>query len=161
MGVWAIYPGHMLFKLENRVIIMPFLRHCNGTFFIFTIIYFNAQRGRKENFYVSNHLFTREADLGSSDHAGKEQQHHLHDSGHLLPPEGSGREQRNRILFLLFQFISGRPPDQSRSKKVNRSDYHWRAGAASLHSSEREKPGETELRPQRGCQRLAVCTYDL
>ena len=41
------------------------------------------------------------------------------------------------------------------------SDYHWRAGAASLHSSEREKPGETELRPQRGCQRLAVCTYDL
>ena len=40
MGVWAIHPGHMLFKLENRVIIMPFLRHCNGTFFIFTIIYF-------------------------------------------------------------------------------------------------------------------------
>ena len=25
MGVWAIHPGHMLFKLENRVIIMPFL----------------------------------------------------------------------------------------------------------------------------------------
>ena len=24
MGVWAIHPGHMLFKLENRVIIMPF-----------------------------------------------------------------------------------------------------------------------------------------
>ena len=24
MGVWAILPGHMLFKLENRVIIMPF-----------------------------------------------------------------------------------------------------------------------------------------
>lgn len=46
-------------------------------------------------------------------------------------------------------------------KKVNRSDYHWRAGAASLHSSEREKPGETELRPQRGCQRVAVCTHDL
>ena len=24
MGIWAIHPGHMLFKLENRVIIMPF-----------------------------------------------------------------------------------------------------------------------------------------
>ena len=35
------------------------------------------------------------------------------------------------------------------------------AGAASLHSSEREKPWETELWPQRGCQRLAVCTHDL
>ena len=77
------------------------------------------------------------------------------------PQRGADGKQRDRILFLLFQFISGRPPDQSRSKKVNRSDYHWRAGAASLHSSEREKPGETELRPQRGCQRLAVCTYDL
>src|SRR5699024_2198237 len=124
-------------------------------------LFFNAHRGRKENFYVSNHLFTREADLGSSDHAGKEQQHHLHDSGHLLPPEGSGREQRNRILFLLFQFISGRPPDQSTSKKVNRSDDHWRAGAAPLHSAERENPGEAELRPQRGWQSLAVCTYHL
>src|SRR5699024_2125183 len=109
---------------------------------IFTIIYFNAQRGRKENFYVSNHLFTREANIGSSDHAGKEQQHDLYDSGHLLPPAGSRREQRNCILFLLFQFISGRPPDQSRCEKVNRPDYHWRAGTASLYSSEGEEPGK-------------------
>ena len=113
MGVWAILPGHMLFKLENRVIIMPFFYGTVMALFLFsTIIYFNAQRGRKENFYVSNHLFTREANNGSSDHAGKEQQHNLHDSGHLLPPAGSGREQRNRILFLLFQFISGGSPDE-------------------------------------------------
>ena len=38
---------------------------------------------------------------------GKEQQHDLYDSGHPLPPAGSGRKQGERILFLLFQFLSG------------------------------------------------------
>ena len=47
MGVWAIHPGHMLFKLENCVIIMPFLRHCNGTFFIFTIIFFTPEEAER------------------------------------------------------------------------------------------------------------------
>ena len=57
MGVWAIHPGHMLFKLENRVIIMPFLRHCNGTFFIFTIIYFLRPKRQKGEFLCQQSLF--------------------------------------------------------------------------------------------------------
>ena len=52
-------------------------------------------------------IFLPGGDLGSPDHAGKEQQHDLYDSGHPLPPAGSGRKQGERILFLLFQFLSG------------------------------------------------------
>ena len=42
-------------------------------------------------------------------------------------------------------------------KKINRPDHHWRSGTASLHSSEREKPGDAKCRPQCHRQRLAVC----
>ena len=98
----------------------------------------------------------------SSDHAGKERQHDLYDSGHLLPPALSRREQRNCIFIPAISIHFWQTADQSRSKKVNRSDYHWRAGAASLHSSEREKPGETELRPSVVVKewQFAPMTYD-
>ena len=47
-------------------------------------------------------------------------------------------------------------------KKVNRSDYHWRAGAASLHSSEREKPGKPNSGPSVVVKdwQFAPMTYD-
>ena len=73
------------------------------------------------------------------------------------PQRGADGNKGDRILFLLFQFISGGPPDQSRSKK--KATGLIIIGELELHPfvhQKGKKPGETELRPQRGCQRLAV-----
>ena len=127
--------------------------------FLFSLLFiFYAQRGRKENFYVSNHYFTRETNLGSSDRAGKEWKHHLYDSGHRLPPAGTGWKDGDRILFLLLQFFSGGPSDQGRCQKRHWIDHPGGSGTASLYPSEREKPGASKCRPQCQRQGLAVCT---
>ena len=77
-------------------------------------------------------------------------------------PSGERTGTKKPYLFLLFQFISGGPPDESRCKKRDRTDYHWRSGAASFVHQKGKNQGKANSGPSVVVKdwQFAPLTYD-